>query len=223
MVLSLWAITMRVAFRFSRLALTMACVRLSRALVASSKSSMRGLDAIARAIINLWRWPPEIVEAPSPRKVNIPMGIISMSSVEPGHARRFPGLVHRELGDARDVLVDGARHQPAVLEHHPHLAAHRLDVELGEVVVVEVDGAGLGLLEAQQLPEQRRLAGARRADDRDELAGLGPQGNVVEHERAVWVVAERDVVDLYPAPQFARVGLLVSVSGRVRRIGFALS
>ena len=76
--------------------------------------------------------------------------------------------------------------QPAVLEHHPHLAAHRLDIELGQVVVVVVDGAGLGLLEAQQLPKRRRLAGARRpADDRNELPGLGAQRDVVEHEQVV--------------------------------------
>jgi hypothetical protein len=50
MVLSRCAMTMRVASSASRLRLTMACVWLSKALVASSNSRMRGREAMARAI-----------------------------------------------------------------------------------------------------------------------------------------------------------------------------
>ena len=44
----------------------MACVLLSRALVASVEEQYARLEAIARAIINLWRWPPELRSCPRP-------------------------------------------------------------------------------------------------------------------------------------------------------------
>ncbi|MNY41763.1 hypothetical protein D3C86_1766020 [compost metagenome] len=50
MVLSRWAMITRVIFNRSRLAVTIAWVRLSSALVASSKMTIFGLRAIARAI-----------------------------------------------------------------------------------------------------------------------------------------------------------------------------
>ena len=57
--------TMRVACKASKLRLTIACVWLSSALVASSKKTTRGFETRARAIIRRWRCPPESVEMPS--------------------------------------------------------------------------------------------------------------------------------------------------------------
>jgi hypothetical protein len=75
-----------------------------------------------------------------------------------------------------------------VLEHHPHLAAHGVDVHLrvGDLRAVEDDGARARLLEQVQAAQKRRLTGAGRADDDYVFTGTDVLGNVVEHE----VVAE---------------------------------
>ena len=60
-----------------------------------------------------------------------------------------------------------------------------------DVLAVEQDlaverGAGHELVHAVEQPEERRLAAARRADERGDLAGLHHEVDVLEHE----VVAE---------------------------------
>jgi|GEM_PF-6402828 len=67
--------TIRVAFNCSRLSLTMAWVRLSRALVASSKYIILGLLTMALAIKSLCLCPPDRLVPPSLTIVYIPMGI----------------------------------------------------------------------------------------------------------------------------------------------------
>jgi len=72
-----------VAFIRSRLRLTISCVRLSSALVASSKKMRRGRRTSALAINRRWRCPPESVEAPSLIIVCMPIGMARMSSANP--------------------------------------------------------------------------------------------------------------------------------------------
>lgn len=64
-VLSRCAMTIRLTFRTASEALTEACEALSRALVASSSSRIRGRRAMARASRRRWRCPPESVLTPS--------------------------------------------------------------------------------------------------------------------------------------------------------------
>ena len=52
------------------------------------------------------------------------------------------------------------------------ICARRLScVDLGDVLAVDQDAAALEVVEAQQQVDQRRLAGARAADQADLLAG----------------------------------------------------
>ena len=81
-----WAISSRETLSRSIPALTAAWVSLSRALVASSKSSTAGFFASARAIRMRWRWPPETEPPPAESIVCIPIGISRMSCSQP--ARR---------------------------------------------------------------------------------------------------------------------------------------
>ena len=74
---------MRVACSRSRLFVTMAWVRLSSALVASSQMMMAGFTARARAMRIRCRCPPEILVLPSLTKVCICMGISRISSAMP--------------------------------------------------------------------------------------------------------------------------------------------
>ena len=54
----------------SRLALTIASLSASSALVASSRIRMRGSLISARAIASRWRWPPDRLGEPSWMKVS---------------------------------------------------------------------------------------------------------------------------------------------------------
>ena len=56
---------------------------------------------------------------------------------------------------------------------------------LDTTVLADQDPSRIRLVEARDLPQQRRLAAARRAEDRDELAVLDVERHVVERaERA---------------------------------------
>ena len=90
------------------------------------------------------------------------------------HRRRCVHTHLRALREVADAPAVGER--PSRLAEQPHLTARRA-------------------LEAEREPEQRRLAAAVRAGDRDELAGLDAQRDVVEHARALRV-REVDVLEL---------------------------
>src|SRR4051812_12309377 len=60
------------------------------------------------------------------------------------------------------------REQRVRLEHHAHVALRRRDVR--DVLAVDDDPAAVGSIEAGDEPQRRRLAAARRAEQREELA-----------------------------------------------------
>ena len=126
--------TMRVAFIFSRLSPTIACVRLSSALVASSKKISRGRLTSARAIIRRWRWPPESWLPPSVTIVSRPIGMAAMSASKP--ARRVASITWSRVkrGAARDVLVDVPGIDAGRLQHRADLAANQPEIERLEVL-----------------------------------------------------------------------------------------
>ena len=149
MVLRRWAMTMRVAFIAAMLAPTVAWVRLSSALVASSKKIRRGRLTRARAIITRWRWPPEIWPPPSITKRVEAHRHGGDVGLEAGQPDRFDDLVARQRRAAGDVLVEAAGNQAGRFQHGADLAAHQPEVERLEVLAVVVDAAARRRLEAR--------------------------------------------------------------------------
>ena len=96
------------------------------------------------------------------------------SSISP-HARRAPGAAPAEhLERQRDVLRDGAPvEEHGRLEDDPVVA---VDAGLVRRLPVHGDPPGRRLDEVADDPQQRRLAAARRPDQRDELARLDRRG-----------------------------------------------
>jgi hypothetical protein len=86
------------------------------------------------------------------------------------------------------------------LEHHPDLATDGGDVAhvVRERHAVDDDLAALVLLEAVDGADERRLAGARRPEDDDHLAGPHGQVDAAQHveltEPLVHVAADDDLV-----------------------------
>src|SRR5262249_55433747 len=94
-----------------------------------------------------------------------------------------------------------------VLEH-VHVSEQRVVLEdeadppvaraaLGGVLAVERDRAGVGVLEPGDQPEQRRLARARGAEQRDELARLHVQRHVAQRGERAEVLPERADLDAH--------------------------
>ena len=113
-----------------------------------------------------------------------------------------PDLLARRAGDLEregDVLADGLRRQELeVLEDDPDLAphlGHLATPEPGDVLAVEDDlAAGRQLVADEQL-DQRRLAGAGRADEEHEVALGDDQVDVAQGELAVRVRLRHVVED----------------------------
>lgn len=83
-----------------------------------------------------------------------------------------------------------------VLEDDPDVAAQRLERELARVVAVDQDPPGGGVIEAGDEGGQRGFAGTAGPDERDELSGLDPGGDLLEGGARLARVGERDVVEL---------------------------
>ena len=131
----------------------------------------RGSLTSARAIVTRWRWPPESCAgrcfAQSRRWTS--------SSALQAFARGPPALRAGDEQRQLDVL-DGAEHRQQVveLEDEAHLAGAELRAlvvgQLVDVLAVDEDQAAIDGVEAAQAVEERRLAAAGRAHDRDHLA-----------------------------------------------------
>src|SRR5207244_4395460 len=110
-------------------------------------------------------------------------------------ADALPDLRARHLADLeaeRDILLD--RHmleRRVVLEDEPDAALLR--AAAGHLLLGDVDRARVGALEAGDAAQQRRLAGPRRAEQRDERAALDVERDVVERDEVT--EALRDVAD----------------------------
>src|SRR5690606_14224629 len=98
-----------------------------------------------------------------------------------------------------DVGGDGVAEEETLLKNHAHVAAQGLYVELAQVVAIESDATGGGIVETRNEAEQRAFAGAGFADDGDAFAGLHVQGNVAQHGAALDVV-EAHVVEIDGTP-----------------------
>ena len=128
-----------------------------------------------------------------------------------------------DLGAARagpavgDVVVDRVVEQHRVLRHDADRAAQAVLRDLADVLAVDRDRAGVDVVEAEQQPRQRRLAGAARPDHRDCRARRDREVDVVQ-DRPPRVVAEVDVPEARPrraAPRAAGAPGRSSISGCV--------
>lgn len=84
-----------------------------------------------------------------------------------------------------DVRGDGVREEEVVLEDDADVRAERLHRKVVQRDAVEGDASGGRVVEARDEREQGGLAGAGGAGDGDGLAGLGDEGDVVQHGGAV--------------------------------------
>ena len=71
-----------------------------------------------------------------------------------------------------DVLEDGSAEEDGVLKNVADLIAEMLDLVLADVLAVDMDGAGLHIVEAGDEADDGGFSAAGGADDTDELAWL---------------------------------------------------
>ena len=90
-----------------------------------------------------------------------------------GRAGRLERRAHDVVGRAggRDVVAQRQLEADEVLEHRRDARSPRREIELAQVDAVDLDRAGLRIVEAAQQLRERRLAGAVLADDGERRAG----------------------------------------------------
>ena len=103
----------------------------------------------------------------------------------------------------RDVAGDVAAEEEDVLQHDADVAAQLPEVPLADVDTVDAHVAAAHVVETRQQLDERRLAGAGRADDRDLLAGIHLERDVAQHPLLAFV-GEAHLVELDRAGRAAR-------------------
>ena len=98
-------------------------------------------------------------------------------------------VFRRVEATVENVLPQRAVEEEGFLRDNRDLVAQLVQRDVADIVLVDRDLAGGALVEPGQEIDQGRLARAGGADQRDHLAGLRGQGNVLE-DRALVVVAE---------------------------------
>src|SRR5215204_467846 len=108
------------------------------------------------------------------------------------------GLLDLLLGGVRpaerDVLAHRVREEERILRDDPDLPPQGDQLRLPHVETVDGHPAGGGVVEPRNQGRERRLAGARVADQCDCAAGLELEVDVAEH-RALEVIAEGDMLE----------------------------
>ena len=87
------------------------------------------------------------------------------------------GLVAPRVGD---VLVHGRAEEERVVGDDGDLAAQRARVDVAHVDAVDEHGAGRDVVQARDERDERRLARAGRADERERRAGVDRQRDVAQ-------------------------------------------
>src|SRR6266853_2156873 len=93
-----------------------------------------------------------------------------------------------------DVVADGAREEPGVLQHHPEYAAHVVAADVARVDAIQGDAPAVDLVEAHQQVHERGFAGSRWADDRDRLPRLRVETEIRD-QGLLGFVAESHVLE----------------------------
>ena len=171
----------------------------SRAAVGSSSTSTRGASASIAAMATFCFWPPESVAISRSRRSAIPTAssaaamVSSMRScATPKFLEAEEQLVLNHRGDHLrvDVLVDRA-HDPRDVGERELAGVLPLDERRAKELSGEVVRDGTG-----EHGGERRLAGARGADDARERAGGDGERDAVERPVGVLPIGERDVAHL---------------------------
>ena len=117
-------------------------------------------------------------------------------TVDGGKLDRAPRILGgNALMIADDVVPQVLWVEPHHLRHHADMPAHIPEIQVLKVAVVEIDRSARRPLQPEREPEERALARPGLAGDRDELARTDLERHVIENQRPVGIVAERDVVE----------------------------
>ena len=93
-----------------------------------------------------------------------------------------------------DVVEDRVVEQHRILRHDPDRAAQTVLRDIPDVLAVDLDRAGLRIVEAEQQPRDRRFAGAARPDDREFRPRRHREIDIAQ-DGAARIVAEIDMAE----------------------------
>ncbi len=105
-----------------------------------------------------------------------------------------------DLGIARipaavaDIVADRVVEQHGVLRDHADGRAQRYLRHVADILTVDQDAAAGDVVEAEQQPRDRRLAGAGRPDDRDRVPGRHLEADALQ-DRTRRLIGEADIVE----------------------------
>ena len=108
--------------------------------------------------------------------------------------RGLDGGVGRARVAVADVLADGRVEERRVLGHDADGVPQVADVVVPDVAAADGHAAAVDVVEAEEEPQERRLAAARRAHDGHGLARFDLEGQAVD-DFAGGLVGERHVVE----------------------------
>ena len=151
--------------------------------------------------------PPESFRPRSPTIDVIAQRQFADEFVDLGVARGFLdlGLVGADAAIG-DVVTHRIVEQHGVLRNDADDGAQRCLRHVADVLAVDRHAARFDIVEAIENAGDRRLARARRAHDRDRLAGRHGEADALEHH-ALRIVGEHDIVETdLAARDFERLG-----------------
>src|ERR1017187_7814109 len=99
-----------------------------------------------------------------------------------------------------DVIDERAAEEKRLLHEYTHLAAERFDTHVADIDVIDEDRALVDVVEAAEQIHRRCLPRTAGTDQRDHLAGLDPEIDVLEHT-AAGLIAELHVAKFDTAPE----------------------
>ena len=177
--------------------LSLASVVRSSAENESSNTRMSGLCTIARAIASRWRWPPDTLVPPWAMRAFSPPSMsatksrpCAISSACQSSASVASSRPNRRLEATVPAKRKGRCGTRPIVFHSWSRSASRTSTPLTRTEPpVDVE-------QARDERDERGLAGAGRADDRDGLAGLGPERDALEHGVLGAGVGELDIAEL---------------------------
>src|SRR5204862_2523180 len=119
----------------------------------------------------------------------------------------------------QDVLANRAVEEEGLLTDDADMGAEGFERNAADVLAINGDAAGTGLVKRRQEIDQRGLARAGRAGERDHLPGPRVEGNVAQ-DSPLGAVAEADIfVSDFAANGRAKVrGVIVSLNRRVEDV-----
>ena len=94
-----------------------------------------------------------------------------------------PAIASTRIEAERDVVGQRVGEEERLLRHEADRAAEDRERDVAHVDAVDEDGAARRIVQPREQADERRLAGAGRADERDGLPRLDAQRDVIEHER----------------------------------------